>query len=112
MKVFKTKAKLLSYLSACRQSKSVGFVPTMGALHRGHLHLIEASQKECQITICTIFVNPTQFNNPDDFANYPNTLDADLEKLQKLYCDIVYAPSINDVYAKSEEMPYYYEGLI
>lgn len=103
MKVFKKKAKLLSYLSACRQSKSVGFVPTMGALHSGHLHLIEASKKECQITICTIFVNPTQFNNPDDFANYPNTLDADLEKLQKLNCDIVYAPSINDVYAKSEK---------
>ena len=103
MKVFKKKAKLLSYLSACRQSKSVGFVPTMGALHSGHLHLIEAAKKECQITICTIFVNPTQFNNPDDFANYPNTLDADLEKLQKLYCDIVYAPSINDVYAKSEK---------
>ena len=103
MKVFKTKAKLLSYLSACRQSKSVGFVPTMGALHSGHLHLIEAAKKECQITICTIFVNPTQFNNPDDFANYPNTLDSDLEKLQKLNCDIVYAPSINDVYAKSEK---------
>ena len=90
MKVFRTKSEFLSYLNAWRQRKSVGFVPTMGALHSGHLHLLEASKKECEITICSIFVNPVQFNNTNDFTNYPNTLDTDLEKLQKLNCDIVY----------------------
>ena len=104
MKVFKIKSELLSYLNTCRQKKSVGFVPTMGALHSGHLCLIKASKKECEITICSIFVNPAQFNNPDDFANYPNTLDADLEKLQKLSCDIVYTPTIDDLYVKDEKV--------
>ncbi|MEC7863480.1 MAG: pantoate--beta-alanine ligase [Bacteroidota bacterium] len=103
MKVFKTKLELLSYLNACRQKKSIGFVPTMGALHSGHLHLIERTKKDCKITICSIFVNPTQFNNVDDFANYPKSLDTDLKKLQDLGCDIVYTPTIADLYAKGEK---------
>ncbi len=103
MKVFKTKSKLIASLNALQQKKSIGFVPTMGALHEGHLTLIEASKKGCDITICSIFVNPTQFNNADDFDNYPNTLDKDLEKLEKLSCDIVYTPSINDLYTKREK---------
>ena len=104
MKVVKTKSKLLTYLNACRNRKYIGFVPTMGALHSGHLHLIEASKKECKITICSIFVNPKQFNNPNDFINYPNTLDADLEKLKKLECDVVYTPDVDDLYAKYEKV--------
>lgn len=103
MKIFKTKSELLFYLNASGQRKSIGFVATMGALHSGHLHLLEASKKECHITICSIFVNPTQFNNSDDFANYPNTLDSDLEKLAKANCDIVYTPTINDLYHKGEK---------
>ena len=103
MKVFKTKSELLSYLNTCREEKSVGFVPTMGALHSGHLHLIEKTKKECEITICSIFVNPTQFNNADDFENYPKPLNTDLEKLQNLGCDIVYTPTITDLYAKEEK---------
>ena len=103
MHVFKTKSKLIASLNALQQKKSIGFVPTMGALHEGHLSLIEASKKECDITICSIFVNPTQFNNAHDFDNYPNTIDKDLEKLQKLSCDIVYTPSTNDLYSKSEK---------
>ena len=63
MNVFQTKLELISYLNTYRQKKSVGFIPTMGALHKGHLNLIEAAKKECKIIICSIFVNPIQFNN-------------------------------------------------
>ena len=73
----------------------------MGSLHNGHLKLIEASMKECEITICSIFVNPTQFNNSADFQNYPKTLEEDILKLQTLNCDILYAPAISDVYDKN-----------
>ena len=71
MNVFKTKSKLIASINTLQQKKSIGFVPTMGALHEGHLSLIEASKKECDITICSIFVNPTQFNNKKDFKKYP-----------------------------------------
>ena len=103
MKVFKKKLEFVSYLNSCRQMKSVGFVPTMGTLHSGHLQLVEASKRHCKITICSIFVNPTQFNNPDDFAKYPKNLGADLEKLEQLSCDIVYTPTVSDLYDKNEK---------
>ena len=74
----------------------------MGALHDGHLKLIKASKKECEITICSIFVNPKQFNSTHDLESYPNELDADLNKLQKIACDIVYTPAANDLYTKNE----------
>jgi pantoate--beta-alanine ligase len=104
MKVYKKKSELTAYLDAFRGIKSTGFVPTMGALHSGHLRLIEESKKDCEITICSIFVNPKQFNNYDDYANYPNNLNKDLEKLKKLNCDIVYTPKINDLYANEEKV--------
>ena len=104
MKVYKKKSELEAYLNAIRGIKSTGFVPTMGALHSGHLSLIEESKKDCEITICSIFVNPKQFNNSDDYANYPNNLNNDLEKLKKLNCDIVYTPKINDLYANEEKV--------
>ena len=104
MKVFNFKRELLEYLRQFRQNKTIGFVPTMGALHSGHLKLIKAAKKECSITICSIFVNPTQFNNPNDFSNYPKTLNTDLEKLEKLNCDIVYTPNVNDLYKKGEKV--------
>ena len=102
MKVFKTKSKLIDYLNNNRNEKSVAFVPTMGALHSGHLKLIEESKKKCAITICSIFINPTQFNQSEDFHRYPNTLNLDLEKLQRLNCNIVYIPTVDDLYAKGE----------
>lgn len=102
MKVFKIQSELLSYLKKHRKNNSVGFIPTMGALHKGHLQLIKASKKECEITICSIFINPTQFNNTDDFKKYPNSLKEDLEKLQLFKCDIVYAPTVDNLYAKGE----------
>lgn len=76
----------------------IGFVPTMGALHEGHLSLIRESKKENNFTIASIFVNPIQFNNADDFAKYPNVLDRDLNLLEREGCDAVFAPSASEMY--------------
>ena len=103
MQDFTTKTELVAYLSKITKEKTIGFVPTMGALHQGHLSLIEESKEKCDITICSIFVNPTQFNNANDLSNYPNTINADLEKLKRLACDIVYTPAIEDLYEKGEK---------
>lgn len=80
------------------ENKSIGFVPTMGALHLGHTSLIEKAKKECDIVISSIFVNPTQFNNPDDLAKYPRTLESDLSELEKVGCDIVFTPTKEEIY--------------
>lgn len=99
MQVFHTIAEVRAYLGLQRQQgKSVGFVPTMGALHAGHLSLIEASKRDNGCTVCSIFVNPTQFNNPDDLARYPRTLDADCALLTPSGCDVVFAPSVEEMY--------------
>jgi pantoate--beta-alanine ligase len=76
----------------------------MGALHEGHLALIKASKSEADITVSSIFVNPAQFNNKEDLVKYPKTFDEDIEKLRKENCDVVYAPSEEDLYEKSDDM--------
>ena len=99
MQIFYSINTLQDYLkNQRRKGKSLGFVPTMGALHRGHLSLIEASKAENDLTICSIFVNPTQFNNPQDLAVYPRTLEADCEMLESVKCDVVFAPNAHDMY--------------
>ena len=103
MKIFKTNLKLLQFISVFKNERSIGFVPTMGALHRGHMQLIKKSKEECDITICSIFINPTQFNNTDDYNNYPKTLNQDIKKLIAAGCDAVYAPKIDDIYADGEK---------
>ena len=92
MKIVKTTAEILSLLHNYNKKKSIGFVPTMGALHKGHVSLIERSKKDCDITVCSIFVNPTQFNSQEDFKNYPKEIHVDILKLQKANCDIVFVP--------------------
>lgn len=81
-----------------RQGNIVGFVPTMGALHAGHISLIKASQRVTDVTICSIFVNPTQFNDKSDFDKYPITIPSDIEKLTNAACDILFLPSIDEMY--------------
>jgi len=78
--------------------KSIGFVPTMGALHDGHLALVRKSTQENDLTVCSIYVNPTQFNNPDDLARYPRTIDQDMEKLNIVGCDVLFCPSNSEIY--------------
>lgn len=78
--------------------KSVGFVPTMGALHEGHIELIRRSCRENDISACSIFVNPIQFNNPEDLAKYPRTLETDLVMLREAGCDLVFVPTVEEMY--------------
>jgi pantoate--beta-alanine ligase len=113
MLIFKTQASLAAHLDAVRQSQSVGFVPTMGALHAGHLSLLEASMRANDITVISIFVNPTQFNNPDDLKKYPRTLDADIAKIGALNQDIiVFAPTVQDMYGgKTASQHFEFDGL-
>jgi pantoate--beta-alanine ligase len=80
----------------------IGFVPTMGALHKGHISLIEQSKKTCNITVCSIFVNPNQFNDKSDLARYPRTPEADIKMLEDAGCDIVFMPPVEEIYPKDD----------
>ena len=83
---------------ALNDQKKIGFVPTMGNLHEGHQALIKTSQKKCKKTLVTIFVNPTQFNNKNDYKTYPRSIYNDLKILKKLKVDYVYLPTVNQVF--------------
>lgn len=99
MVLFKKAADLSNWLETQRKNKrSIGFVPTMGALHQGHLSLIEYSKKEDQVTVASIFVNPTQFNDPKDFEKYPTTIEKDIDLLEKAGCDVLFLPSVKEIY--------------
>jgi len=112
MLVFKEIAPLRVHLNSLRSTpKAVGFVPTMGALHEGHLSLIRASKKSNPISVCSIYVNPTQFGNAEDLARYPRTLEADLRLLEKENCDIVFCPSTGEMYSEGEPVTISFPGL-
>jgi len=97
-------AKNRQELSNCLNSEApIGFVPTMGALHDGHLSLVQESKSRGLFTVASIFVNPTQFNDPKDFEKYPIDTDADLKKLESGGCDIVFLPDPEDIYSTDEE---------
>ena len=112
MEVFKTIKSLQQSLSDNGQNSTLGLVPTMGALHEGHLSIVRRAKEENNQVIVSIFVNPTQFDKKEDLVNYPNTLEADLEALESIGCDYVFTPSIEEVYqgdTKSESFDF--EGL-
>lgn len=101
MEIFKEIAPLKAFLKEVKTSnKSIGLVPTMGALHRGHLSLISSSKAENSLTVCSIYVNPTQFNNPSDLQKYPRNLKLDVEFLQKAECDVVFCPDNDEMYSE------------
>lgn len=114
MHIFYGKAALIDYLKSIKTNhSSIGFVPTMGALHQGHLSLMQQSMLENQATVVSIFVNPTQFNNPEDLAKYPRTLDEDIKKIADFNPEIIiFAPTIEDIYeGKPSSQVFDFDGL-
>ena len=103
MEIFETRTAISQTCQCYRIRRvSIGFVPTMGALHYGHLSLVEQCRKENGVTVVSIFVNPTQFNDKNDLANYPRTLEEDLYKLKSVGCDIVFVPPVKEMYPEED----------
>ena len=99
MKIFKTTSKLQEYVKGQKSlGQSIGFTPTMGALHEGHFSLIYQSKLQSDVSICSIFVNPTQFNEASDLAKYPRTVEKDIQGLLQSNCDALFLPSVKEVY--------------
>jgi len=101
LKIFTTRAQIQQYLSSL-SGKAIGFVPTMGALHNGHLSLIKQAKAGNNVVVCSIFVNPTQFNDPKDLENYPRPIEADIAKLEQANCDVLFNPAVNEIYDTDE----------
>ena len=114
MHIFYGKAALIDYLKSIKTNhSSIGFVPTMGALHQGHLSLMQQSMQENQVTVVSIFVNPTQFNNPEDLAKYPRTLEEDVKKIADFNSEIIlFAPTVEDIYeGNTSSQSFDFDGL-
>lgn len=103
MEIFNRRDTVHKYLLELSSAgKTIGFVPTMGALHEGHLSLVELAREKSDIVVCSIFVNPTQFNDKSDLENYPRPIEEDIKKLQNAKCDILFMPEVDEMYSKSE----------
>ncbi len=113
MLLFKTVADLQIHIAQQKQNgRTIGFVPTMGALHQGHLSLMKQSINENTATICSIFVNPTQFNDAEDLQKYPRTIEKDIELLTQVGVDILFLPEVNEVYPDNWQTPSFdFQGL-
>jgi pantoate--beta-alanine ligase len=113
MKIFNHKKDLKSCLLGYKTNKkTIGFVPTMGALHEGHLSLIENAKLKNDIVVVSIFVNPTQFDNVEDLKQYPKTIENDIKLLKSVSCDLLFLPSINEIYSENiASEKFNFEGL-
>jgi len=99
MKVFKTRAEVSGFMATMLSNgRTTGFVPTMGALHQGHISLVQKARQENDMVTASIFVNPIQFNNPDDLKKYPRLIEQDLEMLRSAGCDMVLVPEVEEMY--------------
>lgn len=110
MQIITTKSELCKSLTNSTGIR-IGFVPTMGALHQGHLSLVMRSKRENEVTVVSIFVNPTQFNDSRDLEKYPRTLDADINLLSQVGCDIVFAPTVDEMYPEKDTRIFHFGTL-
>ena len=102
---------LRQHLSTLQPDQSIALVPTMGALHNGHLALIDQARQENDVVVCSLFVNPVQFTNADDLARYPRTLEADQTLLESAGCDIIFAPTADDMYPEPPALALHFGEL-
>ncbi len=113
MVIFKETNRIHGQLQSLKkEGKRIGFVPTMGALHQGHLSLIRTSKNENDFTVCSIFINPTQFNNIEDFKHYPITVENDIKLLIETGCDFLFLPPVSEIYQEGHIKKYYKLGNI
>lgn len=111
MKLVSTIQELQAELQHLTNGKTVGFVPTMGALHQGHISLVKQAVSENPVVVVSIFVNPTQFNDPNDLERYPRTLENDLKLLEPTGCSIVFAPNAKEVYPEPDKRKFNFGKL-
>lgn len=114
MILFKKEKDLRNYLAAAREKgKKTGFVPTMGALHEGHISLLRQAKQAGGLTICSLFVNPTQFNDPKDYEKYPVTIEKDIRLLETAGCDLLFYPGVEEIYPRGTgNQPHYELGYL
>ena len=111
MKLVSTVQELQSEIQHLAQGRTVGFVPTMGALHQGHISLVKQAVSENPVVVVSIFVNPTQFNDPADLERYPRTLENDMKLLEPTGCSIVFAPNAKEVYPEQDKRKFNFGKL-